>query len=275
MADNEQINDDYQFTEIDPLNPSSYEEPQVEAGEKTPVKSKFPSFIGDSSVKQKAILVVIIFIGLSIGYKFFGAYLGLKNVNKDEIEATPPAPIEAPVPTPIPKPAVTQENIAPKANPEPISDVSQNQEMSQKISNLSAGQEVIRTDISALSSQVASINTNLQDLAKKIENMNGLLTSMNEKLDIINQEIVKVQPKPRVERIVRPRVPYTPVIVSKYYIQAVIPGRAWLVSTQGNTITVREGSIVPGYGRVTLIDPNQGRVLTTSGKIIKFSQQDS
>ena len=60
-----------------------------------------------------------------------------------------------------------------------------------------------------------------------------------------------------------------------YYIQAVIPGRAWLVSSQGLTITVREGTSVPGYGIVKLIDPNQGRILTSSGRTITFSQQDS
>ena len=61
----------------------------------------------------------------------------------------------------------------------------------------------------------------------------------------------------------------------KYHIQAVIPGRAWLIATNGATLTVREGTAVAGYGMVRLIDPSQGRVTTSSGQVIRFSQEDS
>ena len=60
-----------------------------------------------------------------------------------------------------------------------------------------------------------------------------------------------------------------------YYIQAVIPGRAWLIATNGSTLTVREGSTIPGYGIVRKIDPNLGKVFMSTGKVIRFSQLDS
>ena len=60
-----------------------------------------------------------------------------------------------------------------------------------------------------------------------------------------------------------------------YYVQAVIPGRAWLIATNGSTLTVRQGSSVRGYGVVQSIDAVQGRVNTSSGRVIRFSQDDS
>ena len=58
-------------------------------------------------------------------------------------------------------------------------------------------------------------------------------------------------------------------------MQAVIPGRAWLIANNGSTITVREGTPIPGYGIAKIIDPIKGRVMTSSGKEIRFSQDDS
>ncbi|HAF87135.1 MAG TPA: type IV secretion protein IcmG, partial [Legionellales bacterium] len=60
-----------------------------------------------------------------------------------------------------------------------------------------------------------------------------------------------------------------------YYIKAVIPGRAWLIAANGSTLTVSEGTNIKGYGMVKLIDSTQGRILTSSGRVIRFSQQDS
>lgn len=45
-----------------------------------------------------------------------------------------------------------------------------------------------------------------------------------------------------------------------YFVQAIIPGRAWLRSVQGETVTVAEGDILSTVGRVTRIDPYDGTV---------------
>lgn len=61
-----------------------------------------------------------------------------------------------------------------------------------------------------------------------------------------------------------------------YYIQAVVPGRAWLKSNKGGkTLTVREGSTVPGYGVVDNIEPQLGKVIMNSGESIIYSPDDS
>lgn len=61
-----------------------------------------------------------------------------------------------------------------------------------------------------------------------------------------------------------PRVPYN--------VQAIIPGRAWLRSTNGETLTVAEGDDIKGYGRVTKIDPYDGVVeLNINGRTVSLS----
>ena len=57
-----------------------------------------------------------------------------------------------------------------------------------------------------------------------------------------------------------------------YSVQAIIPGRAWLKSEAGDTVTVAEGDMLKGLGRITKIDPYDGVVeIDTGNKIISLS----
>lgn len=57
-----------------------------------------------------------------------------------------------------------------------------------------------------------------------------------------------------------------------YSVQAIIPGRAWLKSDSGETITVAEGDILKNYGRIMKIDPYDGIVqIDTGGHIMNLS----
>ena len=57
-----------------------------------------------------------------------------------------------------------------------------------------------------------------------------------------------------------------------YTVQAIIPGRAWLKSESGDTVTVAEGDVLKDYGRVVKIDPYDGVVnIDTGSKVITLS----
>jgi hypothetical protein len=57
-----------------------------------------------------------------------------------------------------------------------------------------------------------------------------------------------------------------------YNVQAIIPGRAWLKSDNGETVTVAEGDTIKGLGRVTKIDPYDGIVeVNTGSKALSLS----
>lgn len=52
-------------------------------------------------------------------------------------------------------------------------------------------------------------------------------------------------------------------------INAIIPGRVWISDIQGKTFDLGIGDELPGYGKITVIDPTLGEVSTSSGKKIK------
>jgi intracellular multiplication protein IcmG len=136
-------------------------------------------------------------------------------------------------------------------------------QLDEKVSALDINQQNIRSDISTLTSQLTVINTNISNLSVKMDSLNQIFTTLSATIEKqINQlaAVTAVKKAPKIKRVVR-RV----VVPRKvYYIQAVIPGRAWLIATNGSTLTVREGTSIPGYGIVKLIDPNQGRILTSN-----------
>lgn len=52
-------------------------------------------------------------------------------------------------------------------------------------------------------------------------------------------------------------------------IHAIIPGRAWIRTNSGKTITVAEGDMLGEYGKVLKIDAPTGTVITSSGVTIR------
>lgn len=59
---------------------------------------------------------------------------------------------------------------------------------------------------------------------------------------------------------------------ASYAVQAIIPGRAWLRMDNGETVTVAEGDLLKGLGRVTKIDPYDGTIqIDTGTKMILLS----
>ena len=60
----------------------------------------------------------------------------------------------------------------------------------------------------------------------------------------------------------------------RYYVKAVIPGRAWLVGVDGTALTVRVGNAIPGYGKVVAINSYDGTITTSSGIKIYYGSGD-
>lgn len=169
-----------------------------------------------------------------------------------------PITVVTPVPTEAIQPVVSED----------YSDVSK------RVAAMELSQQSVRDEVSSMNQQVITVNNNVNNLNSQIANLNQVITNLSTQLTKQSEEIdrlmVKNQPKRVVRRIIKIHNPSL-----YYYIQAVIPGRAWLIATNGSTLTVREGTKIPGYGMVKLIDPLQGRVITSSGQVIRFSQEDS
>jgi len=261
MADSDQYNDEYQFADLDSMEPNAADEGEhsAEAGSEALSKKNERTFLEPRNIKRNAVIAVVGLLILIVIYKWLSSGTAPQKMEEPTPVITPVQAI-APIPT-----QTTQEKSV------SVSDVAENQ----KIAALELGEQNISSDISTINEQLASITNNVNAMNTKMAELSGIITNLSNKIE---QQAREIEQKAVIQRKMK-RTYYPSRHVhgeyNKYYIQAVIPGRAWLIAINGATLTVREGTIIPGYGMVKLIDSSQGRVLTSSGQIIKFSQNDS
>lgn len=267
MADNDQYNEEYHFSDPDEINPDVIE-PDASTDEEV-VSERQYTVPGGTNVKRNAIIAVAAFILLFILYSFISRFFR----GEEEITPRPQAEPQVLTPAPVrPQPAPTP---APTPAPRPAPTPALGARVEQRLTSLETSHGNLQADVSSVSNQLTALNTTVGELSAKIADLNqvvtDLTTKMAEQSTQIERLVVRAKKPAKPAKIVR-KVE-APVI--RYYVQAVIPGRAWLIGSNGTTLTVREGTPIPGYGIVKLIDSIQGRVLTSQGKIIHFSQQDS
>lgn len=284
MADKTQDNDEYEFVDYDNVNPLN----ESDRGIETDPTEFNPAPEKNTVIRNALIVVLLVFLAIVV-YKFAGTFF----TKKETLDASIPAvnqpianntagtsavsPIDTNQTSELPVSQTTVSTTTPPPETTVINvptQASELNQLNQKVSAVELNQQNIRSEIARLNEQLNSINTNISEISVKINNLAQIITAFSatlEKQSTLITTLTVVKQKPKVKRVVRRVIKPRAV----YYIQAVIPGRAWLIASNGSTLTVREGTTIPGYGVVKLIDPSQGRILTTSGQIIRFSQQDS
>lgn len=272
MADSDQNNDEYQFADLDAIVPETGGEPAEPDAEVAADLTK-PSSFDKNLVFRKALIALGVLIVVIILYKSIAAVVSDK---KDTIkqDASTMAQVSAPPQPTIPAqqaPMPTQ--VAPMPLSMSSSGEGSNTELSKKLAAVELNQQNMNTDVSNVSEQLNSMSANMNTLVSKLTELNTVVTNLNAKLEEQSQEIERLTVRRSIATASHRSHKSVPHV--KYYLQAVIPGRAWLMAKNGATLTVREGSAVPGYGTVRVIDPHQGRVSTSTGEVIRFSQEDS
>lgn len=269
MAENDQ-NDEYKFVELDGLDNPMMDDPDAKPSASSSAR---PGGASKKDIKRNALIAFGLIILAMILYKILG-YLFFHKTDEVAVQT----PIEPPAqiaPQPVQQPVVPQPvvNTMPIPTPQPVIRVD-NSELTQKVAAVESAQQNVRSEVGAVSQQVATVNNNVQNLNSQIANLNQVINNLSTQLarqtEEINVLMARTQPKRVVKHVSTPAT--APLI---YYIQAVIPGRAWIIASNGSTLTVREGTKIPGFGVVRLIDPLSGRVVTSSGRVIRFSQEDS
>jgi intracellular multiplication protein IcmG len=255
MADNDNLGDEYQFADTDAMDNNE---------ESSLSDSHFsdPKTLPDNSEKNNIKRIFLIFVPMMIVaivlFKIFNAYFGEKQPEK----VVPTVPIVAAPRQP--------EAIAP---PIAQSVTQPDSKLNDRISALDETQHATRTDMATMNDQLNMLGKNVNDMVAKIAELNVIIKNLSMKVDEQAHRVdvitMRLAPKkvPHQNRHTNQRV--------IYHLEAVIPGRAWLMGSDGNTLTVRKGSMLPGYGIVTFIDANQGRVSINSGQVIRFSQDDN
>jgi intracellular multiplication protein IcmG len=121
----------------------------------------------------------------------------------------------------------------------------------------------LQADYSRQINEYASQNRALQD---QMQSLNARVAGMESQLAQLLQALMhpaQAAPKEH-ETTVEQRITFN--------VQAIIPGRAWLKSASGETVTVAEGDVVRDLGRITKIDPYDGVVeINTGNKVVALS----
>lgn len=269
MAENpNDFEDEYQFNDLDNLDniDTKLEENFDEVQSDSAQVASAPKAIDFASndLKRKALMGVGIAILALALYKFLGSFFSSGTSPNKAVQK-------------VPKQTTTAVQVGPRSVPvipvqAAVSPVKVEPEITRKLDRLVFSDEANKNTLNSVKNTISSLQTTLDSLNLKINQLNNNISNLTEQVQQQHQQIVALKRKPkkrvrRVRRVVKPRISYA--------IQAIIPGRAWLMASNGTTITVSEGTLISGYGRVKLIDPHQGIVIMSGGKTIKFSSSDT
>lgn len=278
--DEAKTGDDYQFNDDDLMGSDFSPSKNESESQYNPTLDKPASAVGlNSTTHRNAIIIIAIIFFLYLIYRMV-VWFNYKDVTIPKKTQT----AELTVPKP-PISNVPREKLIP-ASPPPIQPVAQpvaqpappSPELENKMNTILSDQSKMQSDLQSVMSNESSMQTNIQALSAKIDELTKMIGTLNTQLTTQADEIKKIE----MRRVAPPKIRHavvhkrSAIKMERLYLQAVIPGRAWLIKKNGtDTITVREGTRVPGYGVVQLIDPSQGRVVMSSGVVITFGQWDS
>lgn len=269
--------DEYHFSDDQMNFEVENDAPKTSTEAPIPSKESFMTKMGNISPRRRALLAGIVFIVLiGIVYKMLKPSTSPTNEVLSEINTAPAEPITQPAPPPVaivkstPPPPVVEEPVATvvvQPTPPPAVEAKKMEdrlntleqqssammnllqtEYAQKISDYEMQGNLTRGKMDEMSKRISRIESNLNQITQMLRE-GGAATSRPEAAAVNRAE---------------PKIGYT--------VQAIIPGRAWLKSESGDTVTVAEGDILRNYGRIAKIDPYDGIVeIDTGSRIIALS----
>ncbi len=210
-----------------------------------------PALVGGGA----AGLVLII----AIAYFAFGG--------EEEVIPPPPEPVVevVPEPTPVvePDPWGTNDNdlLADKEPAITPKNVVEKIEAQEKHINIKI--QALEIKLNELLSKLSRLDTAMGASSRDIMDVNLKLEAINQELKMIAAPPAPVVKEEKVESLSEAYTNPT------FTVHAIIPGRAWLKTRDGKTITVTEGDPIDGYGKVMGIDAPSGVVLTSSGVMLR------
>lgn len=213
-------------------------------------------------VGRLAVVAVVAFIGFA-AYKLYGHYIlakgnSLASKTVEQIVAKPVAEPATPVMTP----------------PIPVS--APVAEMNTRVSQLESQAATRNDDMQNLQNTITQLQSDMSSLRSNMDSMQQTLQQVNTQNQQLTAQLAKAKRPAVMPKKIVHHTPATHEVVRtmRYYLQASIPGRAWLMGEDGSTVTVAEGDNLRGYGFIRRIDPVKGKVFTSSGMTIRFNEGD-
>lgn len=214
---------------------------------------------------------------------------------QDPMALAEPEPAQAPA-APVPVEPLAQQPIAvqPVTAPEP--DTASSAELDEAVSKTKQDLEKslggLKKDISSLTE---SNTLKIQELNKDLELTAGKIVNVEKSLGDIHQDITQLtqivkslteqmgelyasreaqktdqaNKARKASSIAASDAPKKNIVSQSMTIHAIIPGRAWLRTQEGKTLSVAEGDMLGEYGKILKIDAPTGTVITSSGVTIR------
>lgn len=157
-----------------------------------------------------------------------------------------------------------------KPAPSPTQQIAE--QVSGQIGSLRSSQASTQNNLSELKSQVATLQSQLSSTNASNTQLTQSVTTLEAQVKLLTKTVAQNTKALTVKKTASKQAATKPIT---YTVKAVVPGRAWLVSSTGESRTVSVGDVIDSrYGRVTLIDADMGRVLTSQNRIIHYGQND-
>lgn len=144
-------------------------------------------------------------------------------------------------------------------NEEMTSNVNNIKQFESTIATLATTVEQLNKVVNAMDNRVLSLTETVEGLSQDLANVKKVM--VDEDMDLASPGTIKFSNKKAPQTVNSTAASYT--------VHAIIPGRAWLKSSNGQIITVTEGDKIGDYGTVANIDATNGIVRTSSGIILK------
>ena len=242
---NEFHDEEYQFPQEDFHDELLNEQPVVEeTQEKLLPEAEQPVKTGGFAELFAANKRMFIVIGVLVVVAIVFSIMRVMHRPQPVVQTPPPAVVQQPVVDPQIAAAIDSLKEDSLNNASTVNQLQgQVQQLTSALSQSRAQQQQLSQSVMMLAQQVQQLNTQVKTMA---------------------------QPKP--VKIAAPAsvVKKAEVPVITYQLRAVVPGRAWIVASDGQSQSVAVGDHVQQYGVVQSIDADAGVIITTSGKTIKF-----
>lgn len=173
---------------------------------------------------------------------------------------------------PAATPAAVAKQVVPKASTVPAVTQASLQDLDRQSDALSKSQQqvtVLSQKVTLLQSQIKQQQIQQQQYqAAMLKFSQRILAQQQQQKQLLQQHTVQKLSDSASKQLIDAIRQQQLQAHSKYNVQGVIPGLAWVVNQNNQTKSVRVGDSIPGYGRVTAINADKDLVYTTSGRVV-------
>lgn len=222
-----------------------------------PIKSPLGPKGSFFSKYKKFLIPIGLIIAIIFVYKILSWFSGSNQTIQNPQQQTITKPTSQPVQNvtvPPPVPSATQLLMQ------------QNDAMKQKVDAVTEQLQTTQGTVTALNDIINQNKNDLQTLSKTVDTLNASVQTLTQNMQEINAKLTKPAKSKRLVRVRYRRL--------TYHVKAIVPGRVWLESSDGEEVSLKQGDRLNDYGRVVNINPKDGIVKMSNGKIIKYGLND-